>query len=64
MPWAVDHGLSLILMCVSNFSHFRHLHQNRIHYGRQSGYLESIQLLSVPEQCRMERKLVKGIGAE
>ena len=57
MPWAVDHGLSLICMSVSNFSHFQHLHQNGIHDGRHGGHLESLQLLSSPEQCRMELKL-------
>ena len=31
MLWSVDHGPSLMRMSVSNFSHFRHLHQNHIH---------------------------------
>ena len=63
MQWAVDHGLSLIHMSVSNFSHFRHLHQNCIYDGRHGGHLESHQLLSAPEQCRMEWKLGEGIRA-
>ena len=55
MPWAVDHGLSLNPISISNFSHFQHLHQNHIHEGHH----ENLQLLSAPEQCRMERKLGK-----
>ena len=46
MSWSVDHGPSLILL-VSNFSHFRHLHQNCIHDGSHGGHLESLHLLSV-----------------
>ena len=49
-----DHGLSLICMSASNFSHFRHLHQNRNHDDRHGYHLESLQLLSAPEPCRME----------
>ena len=49
MPWAVDHGLFLIRMSVSNLSHFQHLHQNRIHDGRDGSHLESLQLLSAPK---------------
>ena len=41
MLWSVDHGPSLIRMSVSNFSHFRHLHQNRFHDGIHGGHLES-----------------------
>ena len=52
MPLSVDHGPSLIRMSVSNSSHFRHHHhhQNRIHDGHHGGHLESLQLLSAPEQ--------------
>ena len=57
MPWDVDHGLSLIHMSVSNFSHFRHLRQNCIYDGRHGVHLESLQLLSGPEQFRMGQKL-------
>ena len=46
--WSVDRGPSLIRMSVSNFSHFRHLHQTLIH-GSHGGHLESLQLLSAPE---------------
>ena len=64
MPWPVNHGPSLNRMSVSNFPHFRHLHQNHIHDGRQGGHLESLQLLSAPEQqVRWSRNLMEGIRA-
>ena len=50
MARSVDHGPSLIHMSVSNFSHFRHLHLNRIIDDHHDGRLESLKLLSTPEQ--------------
>ena len=51
-------------MCINNFSHFHHLHQNCIHDGCHRGHLISLQLLSATEQyvC-WSRNLVEGIRA-
>ena len=57
MPWSVDHGLSLIRMSVSNFLHFRHHHQNRIHDGCHCSHLESFQFYLLWKVNQMERKL-------
>ena len=46
------HVLSLIRMSISNFSHFRHLHQNDIHdglHGSHLGHLENLQITSAPK---------------
>ena len=64
MPWSVEHGPSLVCMSVSNFSHFRHLHQNCIHVCSHGGHLESLQLLSASEQqVRWSWNLVESIRA-
>ena len=63
MPWSVNHGLSLIRMSVSNFSHFRHLHQNCIHDGHHIGHLESSFVICSRTVSRWSGNLVEGIGA-
>ena len=58
MPLSIDHGPFVICISVSNFSHFQHLHQNRIHDGCH------LQLLSAPELLvGWSLNLVEGIGA-
>ena len=60
MLWSVYHGPSLISISVSNFSHFRHLHQNRIHDGCHGGYLKRLVVICSRTISRMKRKLGGG----
>ena len=42
---------------VSNFSHFRHLHQNRIHAAAMVAILKVLVVICSQTVSRMERKL-------
>ena len=50
MLWSVDHGPSVISMSVSNFSHFRHLHQNHIHGGPMAAILQVFNCYLLPNR--------------